>query len=560
MSQVSTNLPLKLIRPGHEYPGANINARSYGGKEIADKKRSILEWGILQPLLVCPSPKAGDPNHYIIAGNKRQLALCDIPDLSKVPGFDVAKGVPVLIRDDATPGTALAMSIVENEDRENLSPVNLFEKMLELLGKGFSEADLAKRFNKTPQVIERILRLGRLDDVVRGAWRDGKMRDEEAQAFTNEPDKARQRKIFQELTKARDLRVHNIRQAIGGNQVRSADQLAYVGREAYAKRGGRVTEDLFAQRGDNTIYVNDKTLLAKMVKEKAAADTVKLKAEGWGWVEFDEDVKTGHYSSWTWWHKNSNCKKQDRKKYGAIISIQHGKLKITRGVAKPGEHVETAKKAKKRAAGDTISNAIAMRLSEWLTAGAKAAMSQQAFDLYMPAMLAAIASGSGNVEVEVRGIEHARMKLSQRNEKPTTFSLAFAKYEKMARAKDRGPLFLEFAAVVGRSLNFFVQSAGATALKKPGVACLLKAMDAKSLEAELRAQFSNNAEDYFKSIATKLALVAIEEACGKLVKSQWQNRRGKDVKAAAARLVPPTGWLPPQMRSPHYKGPDKKKR
>lgn len=99
------SLPVQAIRPGKYQPRTKMDQAALG--ELA---ASIRSQGLMQPLLVRSLPERD--RYELIAGERRWRA-------AQIAGLEE---VPVLVRevpDDA----ALAMSLVENIQRENLNPI-----------------------------------------------------------------------------------------------------------------------------------------------------------------------------------------------------------------------------------------------------------------------------------------------------------------------------------------------------------------------------------------------------------------------------------------------------
>jgi len=97
------NLPASELRPGKYQPRTHMDQES-----LAELSESIRAQGVMQPILVRPIADG----YEIIAGERRWRA-------AKMAGLN---DVPVLIR-DVPDEAALAMSLIENIQRENLNPL-----------------------------------------------------------------------------------------------------------------------------------------------------------------------------------------------------------------------------------------------------------------------------------------------------------------------------------------------------------------------------------------------------------------------------------------------------
>jgi ParB family transcriptional regulator, chromosome partitioning protein len=97
-------LPVGRIRPGKYQPRTKMDQQA-----LAELAASIRSQGLMQPLLV----RAVDRDRYeLIAGERRWRA-------AQMAGLEE---VPVLVR-DVSDDAALAMSLIENIQRENLNPM-----------------------------------------------------------------------------------------------------------------------------------------------------------------------------------------------------------------------------------------------------------------------------------------------------------------------------------------------------------------------------------------------------------------------------------------------------
>ena len=97
-------LPVASIRPGRYQPRTKMDQQA-----LAELAASIRSQGLMQPLLVRPVDRE---RYELIAGERRWRA-------AQMAGIDE---VPVLVR-EVPDEAALAMSLIENIQRENLNPM-----------------------------------------------------------------------------------------------------------------------------------------------------------------------------------------------------------------------------------------------------------------------------------------------------------------------------------------------------------------------------------------------------------------------------------------------------
>jgi ParB family chromosome partitioning protein len=97
-------LPVNRIRPGKYQPRTKMDQQA-----LAELAASIRYQGLMQPLLVRPVDR---DRYELIAGERRWRA-------AQMAGLDE---VPVVVR-EVPDEAALAMSLIENIQRENLNPM-----------------------------------------------------------------------------------------------------------------------------------------------------------------------------------------------------------------------------------------------------------------------------------------------------------------------------------------------------------------------------------------------------------------------------------------------------
>lgn len=123
------------------------------GSDVSELVESIREHGLLQPIRV--RPIAGGMYH-IIAGNRRFMA-------HRALGANTISAVVVEESDE----TAAVQAIVENLQREDLTPFELAKGIRELaVGFGLSILEVARAVSKSPATVQTWLRLSRLPEDV----------------------------------------------------------------------------------------------------------------------------------------------------------------------------------------------------------------------------------------------------------------------------------------------------------------------------------------------------------------------------------------------------------
>lgn len=155
--------PAFLSLPLSEIGESPHNPRShYDPDELEELAESIREVGILEPLLVRPRIRDGEPRevgrwwpYEIVAGHRRARA-------ARMAGLTEA---PCLVRelDDAQ---ALEAALVENGQRQDVTPMDEAGAFAELVRLGRSEAQIAAKIGRSVAYVSQRLRLLSLDPAV----------------------------------------------------------------------------------------------------------------------------------------------------------------------------------------------------------------------------------------------------------------------------------------------------------------------------------------------------------------------------------------------------------
>jgi len=145
---------------------------------LDDLKRSILEKGIIQPLLVRKS--AG--GYQLIAGERRLRA-------AEEAGI---KQVPVIVKDIVNDAELLEISLVENIQRQDLNPLEK-ARGYKRLGEefGLTQEDIAQKVGQERSSVTNTLRLLELDDEIKAMIEKGEISFGQAKVLLSidEPDK-----------------------------------------------------------------------------------------------------------------------------------------------------------------------------------------------------------------------------------------------------------------------------------------------------------------------------------------------------------------------------------
>jgi len=207
-------LDVEKIRPGRYQPRTRMDRTA-----LAELSASIKSQGLMQPLLVRP---LGGERYELIAGERRWRA-------AQMAGL---AEVPVLVR-EVPDEAALAMSLIENIQRENLNPMEEAAGLQRLIDEfRMTHEQAADAVGRSRSATTNLLRLLKLPKPVQAMVMDGALEMGHARALLA-------------LDAARQIEAAN-RIAARGLSVREAEALAArLGRGATtARRRTRTDRDL----------------------------------------------------------------------------------------------------------------------------------------------------------------------------------------------------------------------------------------------------------------------------------------------------------------------------
>ncbi len=145
-------LPVEFLQRGKYQPRRDMSQEAL--EELA---ASIRKQGVMQPIVVRPIGERGDNRYEIIAGERRWRA-------SQLAGLD---SIPAVIREVADE-TAIAMALIENIQREDLSPVEEAIALKRLQEEfELTQQEVADTVGKSRTAVTNLLRLLNLSEEVK---------------------------------------------------------------------------------------------------------------------------------------------------------------------------------------------------------------------------------------------------------------------------------------------------------------------------------------------------------------------------------------------------------
>ncbi|EAC3109988.1 ParB/RepB/Spo0J family partition protein [Listeria monocytogenes] len=150
------NIAIKEIKPNPYQP-----RKIFDAKAINELRDSIKIHGVLQPIIL----RNTDKEYEIVVGERRYRAAKEAK----------LKEIPAVVR-DLTEEEMMELSVIENLQREDLSPLEEAESYQFLMKKlGLTQAKLAERVGKSRPYIANFVRLLTLPEEVQVMLRDGSL-------------------------------------------------------------------------------------------------------------------------------------------------------------------------------------------------------------------------------------------------------------------------------------------------------------------------------------------------------------------------------------------------
>ena len=253
---------------------ANARRLPVAEAEIAELADDIAQRGLINPLVL----RAGAGGYRVLAGGRRWRALAKLG----------AATAPARLF-DGTEDEARLLSLAENLARKALHPLDEADRVADLAREARFET-VARMIAKPARFVRECVALSNLPEAARELWARGEITSARARALTLGERDAVEALLSRAdaaaiLSDARAIRAALLPRAAPA----TSPAARFVGVDAYLIAGGSLHEDLF----DNQVWFEDSALLARLEREKLAAEAEALRrAEGWGFVvaEFDDTI------------------------------------------------------------------------------------------------------------------------------------------------------------------------------------------------------------------------------------------------------------------------------
>jgi ParB family chromosome partitioning protein len=229
------NIPLERVDPSPDQPRLAMDQDA-----LDDLASSVREHGILQPILVRPALSG---RYQIVAGERRWRA-------ARMAGLDTIPAIIEELDDD----TALEIAIIENLQREDLSPLDealMYDRMIH--EHGYSVRRLAQKLGKDKGYLENRLRLADAPPEVKELVSVRKDTLSHAYELMKVQDPRRRRRLAEQVARG-ELSLVKLKERIDGRPARSASARDADAETAAARAetlAGAVRRDAAAEPTDD---------------------------------------------------------------------------------------------------------------------------------------------------------------------------------------------------------------------------------------------------------------------------------------------------------------------
>lgn len=170
--------------------------RDFDEDRLRDLADSIRQYGVLQPLVVSrveyPNEHGGFSVKYELIAGERRLRASKIAGLSQVPA---------VIRKEQDPMLKLELAIIENLQREDLSPIDRARSFLRLATEfNLSHTEIGKKVGKSREYVSNSLRMLQMPQDIIDALSVGKINEGHTRPLLMLNDRpAEQSVLFKEI-------------------------------------------------------------------------------------------------------------------------------------------------------------------------------------------------------------------------------------------------------------------------------------------------------------------------------------------------------------------------
>lgn len=253
-----------------------------------DRREDIVQGINVRAILDADGNETGD--FETPAGGRRFRAIARLVEAGRFPADGL---VPCLVKKANAKTSAVDDSLAENMLRLGLHPLDQFRAFKRMFDDGMTKEEIADAYRTTPRYITQRMRLASVSPALLEVYARNGMPLVMLEAFTVNPDHARQEQVWEAVQRSYNVQPWQVRQLLTETTVPTDDKrVRFVGVDAYEQAGGAMLRDLFSE--DDGGWLEDVALLDRLVSEKLTAIADDVAAEGWKWIAVDTSHPYGY--------------------------------------------------------------------------------------------------------------------------------------------------------------------------------------------------------------------------------------------------------------------------
>ncbi|MFN8680286.1 ParB/RepB/Spo0J family partition protein [Paracoccus sp. P2] len=253
-----------------------------------DRREDLVQGLNVRAILDADGAETGD--FETPAGGRRYRSIARLVEAGRFPADGL---VPCIVKKADARTSAVDDSLAENLLRLALHPLDQFKAFKRMFDMGMSKEEIADAWRTTPRYIMQRLRLAMVAPALHDAYARSEMTLAMLEAFTVNPDHERQQQVWERISTSWQKEPWQIRSLLTETTVPAADKRArFIGVDAYEAAGGPVLRDLFSD--ENGGWLQDVTLLDRLVDEKLRSVADEIAGQGWKWIDAAVELPYGH--------------------------------------------------------------------------------------------------------------------------------------------------------------------------------------------------------------------------------------------------------------------------
>ena len=254
-----------------------------------DRREDLIQGINVRAVLDADGNETGD--FETPAGGRRYRALARLVAAGRVPEDGL---IPCIVKKANAKTSAVDDSLAENTFRLALHPLDQFKAFKRMVDGGMTHEEVASAYFTTTRYVEQRLVLAKVSPKLHEVYAENGMTLKTLEAFTAHPDHERQEQVWDAVRQSHHKEPWQIREMLTETEVPASDKRAvFVGLDAYLAAGGPVLPRYLFD-DDEEGWLEDVSLLDRLVAEKLKAAADEVATEGWKWVEADLDLPYGY--------------------------------------------------------------------------------------------------------------------------------------------------------------------------------------------------------------------------------------------------------------------------